>query len=251
MNLKGKTALVTGGAVRIGRAICEELAGRGCNVAIHYGRSKAEAESLAVALRDKGVQAWALKTDLGDGPACDSLVEEAWKATGGLQILVNNASVFHKDLLMSATEEKFLAELRINALAPMMLVRAFARRCAQEPGDEDEIRGKVVNLLDRRVAGNDVGCLPYLLSKKMLAEFTKNAAVELAPSIAVNGVAPGAILPPAGAAPGKTFDLAGPTLLRYPCRPQDVARAVVFLLESDGITGQILFVDAGQHLIGR
>jgi pteridine reductase len=107
-----------------------------------------------------------------------------------------------------------------------------------------------VNLLDRRVAGNEVGCLPYLLSKKMLAEFTRIAAVELAPSIAVNGVAPGAILPPAGAAPGKTFDLAGPALLRYRCQPQDVARAVTFLLESDGITGQILFVDAGQHLVG-
>lgn len=260
MNLKNSTALVTGGAVRIGGAICRALAVRGCRVAVHYHQSAGEAKALCRELERDGVQVFAVQGNLDSQAGCERVIREARRKAGALNILINNAAVFHKDTLASATEAKLLAELRINALAPMALTRAFAgaimddrrRRTdnRQRSRTTSLIAGKVVNLLDRRIAGNETDCLPYLLSKKMLAEFTKSAALELAPRIAVNGVAPGAILPPPGRGVGRVRDLAGQSPLRRHCTPEEVAAAVVYILESDAITGQILFVDGGQHLLG-
>jgi len=131
--------------------------------------------------------------------------------------------------------------LRTNLLVPVLLTRAFAARTRQ---------GRVVNLLDRRIATHDIACVPYLLSKSGLAEFTRLAALALAPGIAVNAVAPGAILPPAGAAGQRTPDRAGQVPLRVRVTPADVAAAVVALLKADSVTGQVVFVDGGQHLLG-
>jgi len=240
MNLKSSTALVTGGAVRIGRAIGEALADRGCNVVVHYNRSAAPAKLLCLDLARKGVRAFAVQGDLGTAAGCERVLREARRKAGMVNILINNASVFHKDTLSSMTEKKLLLELRINLVAPVVLTQAFARAT---------VNGRVVNLLDRRIAGNDPTCVPYLLSKKMLAEFTRSAALELAPRITVNGVAPGAILPPPGKEPQRVRELAGQSPLKRQCTPEEVAAAVVFLLESDAITGQILFVDGGQNLL--
>ena len=258
MNLGSCTALVTGGAIRIGRAICEALADRGCGVIVHYQRSAGEAESLVHLLRDRGGRAFRMQGALESERGAAGLVDEAWSAAGGFNILVNNASVFNKDALPDVTEEKLIGDFRVNLLAPMVLTRAFAARVRRAGAGEDggPIAGKIVNLLDRRIAGLDTQCIPYVLSKKALAEFTRLAALELAPSITVNGVAPGAILPPSTRRPagqgssGTISDLAGPAPLRHACTPADVARAVVFLLEEDAITGQVLYVDAGQHLLG-
>jgi pteridine reductase len=244
MKLSECNALVTGGAVRIGRAICEALAARGCGVAIHCDRSAAEAETLRAQLRAAGGSAWVVQGHLQSEQDCESLMDRAWTLSGGLSILVNNASVFHRDALAAAGEKELREELQINALVPILLTRAFARRV----GSGGTLRGKVVNLLDRRVARPEAGCIPYLLAKKMLADFTQAAALELAPAIAVNGVAPGAILPPPDAGSGVPVP-AGPSPLRRQCTSAEVAEAVVFLLENDAVTGQILYVDGGQHLL--
>jgi len=252
MNLKFSMALVTGGAVRIGRAICEALADRGCGVAIHYHHSRAEAAALCRRLEKKGARACIVRGNLDSRAACEKVIRDARRKAGELNILINNAAVFHKDTLESASEEKLLSEMRVNLFAPITLTRAFASRCLnQEPRtrNQEHILGKIVNLLDRRITGNDPTCVPYLLSKKMLAEFTRTAAVELAPRFTVNGVAPGAILPPPGERAGRVRDLAGESPLKRRCTPEEVAEAVVFLLESDAITGQTLFVDGGQHLL--
>lgn len=230
--------------MRIGRALCEALAARGCGVVIHCDRSVAEAEALRSRLCAAGGEAWVVRGHLQGERDCEALIEQAWTQSGGLGILVNNASVFHRDPLAKAGEAELLEELRINALAPILLTRAFARRVGGGP----TLRGKVINLLDRRVAGTEPGCIPYLLSKKMLAEFTCAAALELAPAVAVNGVAPGAILPPPDAGSGAPVP-AGPAPLRRQCTPEEVAEAAVFLLENDAVTGQILYVDGGQHLL--
>ena len=249
MNLKMSTALVTGGAVRIGRAICEALADRGCSVVVHYNHSAAPAKALCRDLERRGVRAFAVQGDLGTGAGCEKVLREARRKAGTVNVLINNAAVFHKDTIGSMTEAKLLSELRVNLLAPMTLTQAFAQAIAAgERGSP--MGGKVINLLDRRIAGNDPSCVPYLLSKKMLAEFTRSAALELAPRITVNGVAPGAILPPPGKGAGRVRDLAGQSPLKRRCTPAEVAAAVVFLLESDAITGQIVFVDGGQHLAG-
>ncbi len=259
MNLSECQALVTGGAVRIGRAIAEMLADAGCGLAIHYRRSADEATALAERLGGK-TRVTLVRGDLSSAAECRRIIDESWRSTGGFNILINNASVFHKDDLASATAEKLDAELRVNFLAPVHLTRAFAEKLCPElfgaatdaESGQAAPRGKAIHLLDRRIAGVDVSCVPYELSKKMLAEYTRQSALELGPYIAVNGVAPGAILPPRSVGEGTgdpVRDWAGPTPLRGPCGPDAVAAAVRFLLEADGMTGQTIFVDNGRHLI--
>ena len=240
MELYGKTALVTGGAVRIGRAICEALAASGVNVVIHYWQSRSAAEALRARLRKSGVRAWLVKAELQSEDACVGLISDAVKAAGRFEILVNNAAVFHKDSLRFTTAEKLLAEFWPNLFAPLLLMRAFVERCGT---------GRIVNLLDRRIAGRDTSCVPYLLSKKALAALTGLAALELAPQFTVNGVAPGAILPPPGRGAAYLRDAAGPAPLQRACTPAEVAAAVVGLLQQDAVTGQIVYVDGGQHLL--
>ncbi len=240
MELRGKTALVTGGAVRIGRAICEALAAAGVNVVIHYWHSRSAAEVLRARLQKGGVRAWLVKAELRSEDACVGLISDAVAAAGRFEILINNAAVFHKDSLRFTTAEKLLAEFWPNLFAPLLLTRAFVERCGS---------GRIVNLLDRRIASRDTSCVPYLLSKQALAALTELAALELAPLFTVNGVAPGAILPPPGRGAAYLRDAAGPVPLQQPCTPADVATAVVGLLQQEAVTGQIVYVDGGQHLL--
>lgn len=237
MKLEGKVALVTGGAVRIGRAIGEALAAEGAIVAVHYRSSRREAAALA---RDLG--GFSVPSDLASESACERLVSDVIRAAGRLDVLINNAAVFHKDSLRGATAARLGQEFWPNLFVPILLTRAFASRVK---------RGVVVNLLDRRITSRDTECLPYVLSKKSLAEFTKIAALELAPGIRVNGVAPGAVLPPPGKGARSLRDLAGPVPLKRPVRPADIADAVAFLAKSESVTGQIVFVDGGQSLLGN
>ncbi|MBU1692435.1 MAG: SDR family oxidoreductase [Verrucomicrobia bacterium] len=240
MNLNGKTALVTGGAVRIGRAVCRTLAAAGADVVIHYNRSATPAEALRHELVAMGRRAFCIQADLGGEDAGRRLVAAAREVAGPLDVLINNAAVFHQDSLLTLTARALRDEFEVNLFAPLLLMRAFAEAC----GD-----GAIVNLLDRRIASLDHSCLPYVLAKKALAEATQMAALELAPSIRVNAVAPGAILPPPGEGAGHLKDRAGPVPLQRQCTPEQVAAAVIFLLQNDALTGQIIFVDGGQHLL--
>jgi NAD(P)-dependent dehydrogenase (short-subunit alcohol dehydrogenase family) len=242
MKLRGKTALVTGGAVRIGKAICEALAEEGCNVVIHCSRSLSAAQQLAELIRARGVKAWVVREPIDSEADCRSLITASLKQAKQLDILVNNAAVFHKNRLVTTTERKLTAELGINLFAPIFLTRFFAEQTEQ---------GAVINLLDRRIMANDPDCLPYSLSKKGLAAFTQEAALALAPTITVNAVAPGAVLPPPGKGAEYLQDHAGRIPLNCRISPQDVAAGVVALLRLEGVTGQTLFVDGGQHLLGN
>ena len=233
MNLRGKVALVTGGAVRIGRAICEALAAEGVRVIVHYRSSKKEALVLANELGGKAVQ-----SDLDSESTCERLIARA----GPIDILVNSAAVFHKDSLETIKARKLTDDFWPNLFVPMLLTRAFARQVR---------KGAVVNLLDRRIASLDASCVPYVLSKKALADFTRIAALDLAPRIRVNGVAPGAVLPPPGKGMKYLHDKAGPVPLKRQVTPREVADAVLYLLHSDSVTGQIICVDGGQHLLGN
>ncbi len=239
--LHGKVAVVTGGAVRIGRAICESLAGAGCDVVVHYRGSAREAEEARGVCERHGVRAWSVQADLSAEAGCQRLIDEAHRQAGRVDILVNSAAVFHKDPLREVTGDKLLAEFWPNLFAPILLTRAFAARCA---------KGSIVNILDRRITSHDTTCAPYLLTKKALAEFTKLAALDLAPGITVNGVAPGPILPPPGKGADYLREHAGPVPLDKTFTPQDIADAVVFLVGNENLTGQILYVDGGQHLMG-
>ena len=232
---------MTGGAVRIGRAICESLAATGADVVVHYRESEQQAVDTCDALGKLGVKAYKVRADLSDESDCAGLVPAALAAAGRIDILVNSAAVFHKDPIREVTGEKLLAEFWPNLFAPILLTRAFAAACK---------KGSIVNILDRRIAGHDTTCVPYLLAKKALAEFTKLAALDLAPGIRVNGVAPGPILPPPGKGADYLREHAGPVPLDKTFTPQDIADAVHYLVNNENITGQILFIDGGQHLLG-
>lgn len=241
MSLQGQNILVTGGAVRIGATIVEALAAAGARPLIHYHRSKAAAQRLARRLyRKYGLDVPTFGSALDTESQCQGLIRRA-SAAGGLSGLINNAAVFHKDFLSDTSAAKLDAELRTNLMAPIRLTRAFTAAAAG---------GCVINLLDRRVACNEIGCMAYLLSKKALADFTRIAALELAPRFRVNAVAPGAILPPPGRPASALRDLAGRVPLEIQVRPEDVADAVLYLLRAASVTGQIVFIDGGQHLLG-
>jgi len=229
MDLKGKRALVTGGAVRIGRAITEALQAAGAEVVVHYRNSNVEAEALSP---------FTVQADLQSVEDCSRIIEEA----GKLDILINNASIFTKDSLADSTPERVRREFQINLFAPMELTRAFAAKAGQ---------GTVINLLDRRIRCNDTTCVPYSIAKKGLEELTKLAALEYAPDIRVNAVAPGPVLPPPGSSAESVRELAGNIPIEELPTAGNIAEAALFLLQAEFITGQVVYVDGGQHLLGN
>ena len=239
--LTNRTVLVTGGAVRIGRAIVLALVDAGAAVVIHARRSTGAAQELCDILRARGGRAWTVSGALDAPDDVARLFDAAWSAAGRLDGLVNNAGVFSRQPLSTCQAADFEAAWRVNALAPMVLTRLLAERVPAAPTPA----AGIVNLLDQRIARPASGCLPYLVSKQALAAFTQSAALELAPRLTVNAVAPGAVLLPVAAA---AREPAGAVPLGRQATPEQIGAAVVFLLAHMEITGQILYIDGGQHL---
>ena len=229
MNLKGKRVLVTGGAQRIGRAFTEAFLAAGAEVVVHYHRSRSEAETLSP---------YTICADLADSNAVDHLLDQA----GPIDILVNNASLFTRDRLPDATARRTALELQVNLLAPLDLIRQFAAQSKS---------GAVLNLLDRRIKAHDISCVPYSLSKVALAELTRLAALELAPHVRVNGIAPGPILPAPETSEAVFNERKGSIPMERIPAVQEVVDAGFFLLHNPSVTGQIIYVDGGQHMLGN
>ena len=238
-SLHGKTALVTGAAKRIGREIALALAHAGVHVAIHFRQSAKQAEELRAELASHGVTAWLVEADFSDIAATQRLIPEVLDKTGSLDVLVNSASMFLPSTIRNLEFADLMQHMQVNAWAPFVLCREFARLSG---------RGKIINLLDTRIVGDDQSHVAYLLSKQVFALLMKMTAVEFAPRITVNGVAPGLILPPAGKDESYLDDLAKTIPLKRHGEPADVADAVLCLLKSDFVTGQVIFVDGGRHL---
>ena len=241
MSLQGQTALVTGAALRIGRAIALALAEQQVRVVIHYRKSATPAEELRQSLVARGSQAFCVRADFDKADEADSLIERARAAAGPIQILVNSASEFHPEALEAMTHKSLVHEITVNAWAPFALTRAFARQAAS---------GKVVNFIDAQVSGSDLTHASYILSKHLLATLTTMTALQYAPGITVNAVAPGLILPPEGRDDSYLDGLAKSLPLKRHGGLADITRAVLFLLQSDFVTGQVIYVDGGRHLIG-
>ena len=226
--------------MRIGRAIAETLARAGWDVVVHARRSVTQADALCSDLRASGRQAWRVTGDLLEPGGPDAVFKAALAAAGQLDALVNNASAFARQPLAAATPGDFDRMWRLNALAPICLTQLLAAHL-----DARAARGCAVNLLDQRIAHPSAGAAPYALSKRALEAFTLASALELAPALRVNAVAPGAVLLPEAAEakePAGHFPLgARPTAAH-------VADAVRFLLDATAVTGQILYADTGQHL---
>jgi len=238
-----RTVLITGAGVRIGNAIADTLARAGWDVIVHAHRSATQADALCERLRAFGCRAWRVTGDLFTSEGPDAVFLAAVACAGHVDALVNNASLFVRQPLAAATPADFDRFWRINALAPIRLTQLLATHVAARRSS-----GSVVNLLDQRIAQPCTGAIPYLLSKKTLEAFTLSAALELAPHVRVNAVAPGAVCLPA--AP-ESKEPAGAFPLHARPTSEQVANAVRFLLDADAVTGQILFVDGGQHLLSQ
>ena len=237
-----RTVLITGAAVRIGCAITEALSREGWAVIVHANRSTVQADALCTHIRALGGLAWRVAGDLLSPTGPDDVFNAALAAAGQVDALVNNASLFARQPLAAARPEDFERMWRINTLAPIRLTQLLASHLSTR-----DMTGCAINLLDQRIAhAASPDTTPYFLSKKALESFTFSAALEFAPTLRVNAVAPGAILVPA------TSDAKEPAGL-FPLRERPtvshVADAVAYLLNAPAVTGQILYVDSGQHLL--
>jgi len=243
VELRGTTAIVTGGARRLGRAIALALAARGANLVVHYGHSAEAAARVVAEARALGVEAVAVEADFGRPALVGRVVEEAVARFGRAEVLVNSAAIFEPGGVLDTDEATWDRHFAVNLKAPFFLSQAFAR--ALPPG----VSGKIVNITDYRALRPGTDHVAYTLTKAGLVTLTQVLAQALAPRVAVNAVALGAILPPPGAGPGHLERLARAVPLRRHGAPDDVIAAVLFLLEgSDFITGTTLVVDGGAHL---
>ena len=233
-------ALVTGGARRIGRAIVLALAARGHDVAIHHRESVEDAEAVAEEVRALGRRAAVVSADLTDEAQVRALIPAAAAALGPISVLVNNASVFEDDRVGDLSRETWDLHLETNLRAPVVLAEAFAE---QAPDGSS-----IVNLLDQRVLKPDPRFFSYALSRNGLWWATRTRAPALAPRIRVNGVGPGPTLASIHQSEAEFAAEQAAMPLGHGSSPEDIAQAVAYLVDARSVTGQMIAVDAGQHL---
>jgi pteridine reductase len=252
MELEGRTALVTGAAHRVGRAIALGLGRSGCHVAVHYGRSEEAALETVGKLREMGSEAWAVAADLRRPEEIDRLFREVETRWAGLDVLVNSAAGFEFGPLMSLEPTDWDRVLALNLRAPFLCLQGAARLMASGDRWQAGVPACVINIADLSGLEPWPGYAHHGVSKAGLLHLTRVAARELGPGIRVNAVVPGAVLPPPGLDPddpawrrmGERLPVAG---VGHPAR---VAEAVAFLAKNDFITGETLRVDGGEHLLG-
>lgn len=238
-----KAVLVTGAAKRLGRAIALDLARHGWAVAIHYNSSEKEARATAADAATAGVKVALLQADLSRESETAALIERAAQELGPLTGLVNSASLFENDDWYSVSRESWDKHMETNLRAPFVLAQAFAR---QVPRDA---HGAIVNLIDQRVLKPTPQFFSYSLSKASLKWMTTTLAQALAPRVRVNAVGPGPTIINARQSAVDFDRQRESTVLGRGAEPQDVCDAVRYLLEASAVTGQMLAVDGGQHLI--
>lgn len=237
-----RAALVTGAGRRIGRSIALSLAETGWAVAVHYRASAAAAEALVAEITGGGGRAVALAADLGREQETQTLVPRAVEALGPLTCLVNNAAAFERDEAADATRESWDLHMETNLRAPFVLTQAFAQQLPAEA------EGAVINLLDQRVWNLTPHFVTYTLSKTGLWALTRTLALALAPRIRVNGIGPGPTLPSTRQSEPEFSRQQAMMPLGRGATPEEIARAVQFILASPALTGQMLALDGGQHL---
>ena len=241
MDLHGKIAMVTGGAVRVGRAIALALARGGADVALHYGRSADAAGEVADAIRRLGRRAEAFPADLSDPAQIERLLSQVAEAFGRLDVLVNSAAVYYATPIDALTAEQWDRELAVNARAPALCVRHALPLMSAG--------GAIINITDASAESGRGGYVAYAASKGALLSLTRSLSKALAPrNIRVNSVAPGVAAFPASADDAYKAKILAGVPMRRAGTPEDIAAAVVFLATSDYITGQNLRVDGGWQM---
>jgi len=237
-----KVALITGAAKRIGRTIALAVASDGYAIAVHYNSSVRDAEAVVAEIAKRGGKAVALKADLAVEKEVLTLIPRATDALGPLGVVINNASLFDRDEIETATRASWDAHMEANLRAPFVLIQGLA---AQLPA---EAEGVVVNILDERVLNLTPHFVSYTLSKAGLWTLTQTLALALAPRVRVVGIGPGPTLPSPRQSAAQFARQAGAMPLKRGATPDEVAEAVRFIIGARSMTGSIVMLDGGQHL---
>jgi NAD(P)-dependent dehydrogenase (short-subunit alcohol dehydrogenase family) len=240
-----KVALITGAARRIGRAIALRLADEGYAIALHCNRSRKDAESVLREIEAAGAVGAIIEADLADATAVSTIIPRATSSLGPVSLLVNNASLFEDDRVGELDVARWNRTFSVNLRAPVMLAEAMA--LALPAGS----KGAIVNIIDQKVEKLNPQCFTYTLTKSALWTATQTLAQALAPRIRVNAVSPGPVLPNEHDGEAGFWAEAARTPLGAAVDPDDIAEAVRYLAEARSVTGQMLFVDAGQHTAWR
>jgi NAD(P)-dependent dehydrogenase (short-subunit alcohol dehydrogenase family) len=253
--MSASVALVTGAARRIGRVIALALADEGWDVGVHYGQSRDEALAVVRAIESRGRRAVALPADLADEAAVRALLPACAQALGPVRCVVNNASLFAEDRIDDFGQAGLRRHMAVNVGAPLLLAQALHQAMATPTmwatniAAADGEPGVLINLLDQKLYNPNPDYLSYTLSKAALKEATTLLAQALAPRVRVVGVAPGITLT-SGEQTEQGFALAHTrTPLGRSSTPDDVAQAVCYLARARAVTGSVLLVDGGQHLV--
>ena len=234
-------ALITGGSDRIGKAVAIHLAKQGYHLVLHYNSAKEKAENLQMHIESTyKVKVELLQINFLKENDFNHIFEDFKNKNITSEVLVNCASDFISSSFNEQGSELFDKEMTINLKIPYLLTKAFARVFG---------KGNIINFVDTKVAKNKTVHLDYILSKKLLKDFTKISAVELAPNIRVNAIAPGLILPPEGKDESYLLNLAKDIPLKTIGNLDEILKAFQFILDSYFFTGQILYIDGGEHLV--
>lgn len=241
MNIQDRVAIVTGGAVRLGRALALALAEDGARVVVHYG-SSADAARETLARIQAVSDGIGVAADLRDVTQARSVVERAAQHFGRVDILVNSAAIFEPGDIFSTDEADWERHFAVNLKAPFFLSQAFAAHVGRAR------RAHIINIADWRAFRPGSDYAAYTLTKAALVTMTYSLAQALAPNIQVNAIAPGLILPPPGQDISYLERKAQTIPARRPGSPEEIARAMRYLLQSDFVTGEVIFVTGGEHL---
>lgn len=238
MDLKGKKAVITGSGRRVGRELVRAFAAKGARIAIHCRHSIREAESLLQEIGGTAAGHELFRFDLTDPKEMENTAPALF---ADASILINNASSYIRRTIEAETPGDMAEQMNVNCIAPIRLMQYFTRY-GKRPG-------VIINLLDQGICRPDQHSFSYGLSKKTLADATRAAALQLAPGIRVNGLAPGPVLPPVNMPESKMEKTLRTIPLRRPVALQDLCAGAVFLAENESTTGTILFIDCGQSLM--
>lgn len=241
MELAGKVALVTGGGRRVGRALALALGRRGATVAVHYHSSDAGARAVASEIAGLGGRAETFGADLGDVATPGRLIDDVVAALGGLDVLINSAAIMERTPLGDVTPERWDAIFALNLRAPFFLSQAAAPHLRRA-------RGAIVNIADLAAYETWPAYIPHGLTKSGIVHMTRGLARVLAPDVRVNAIAPGTVLLPDDWDERDEERLNRTTPLQRQGSPDDVATAMLYLLDADYVTGETIIVDGGRHV---
>ena len=240
-NLTGRVALVTGAGRRVGRAIALALGARGMHVVVHFNGSRTGADETARLITDAGGQAIVEQADLTQVEAANELVDRAIAWRGALSALVNSAAIMLRTPVGETTAPDWDTMFALNVRAPYFLSQRAAPALAAS-------QGAIVNIADLAAFESWPAYVPHGMTKAAVVQMTHAMARALAPGVRVNAVAPGVVLLPDGWSEEDAEHLRSTTPLRRLGSPEDVAQVVVFLLEAQYVTGEVIRVDGGRHI---